>query len=135
MLVMISLAVAIAVTYLLVCLMSLIVAKVALPEGKFGLVFGLLAALVPPIAVWALLKTIFVKPKPMRYHKELAAIEDEIEAERVTLFGGKLISPSVSQTWERAYLRYLAETTSSVADRVSPNPDGRTLCTTTLLCK
>jgi len=114
----ISLGVALFVSYLLVCIIATVVTRVAITEKKLMLLFVILAILVPPIAVWSLLKTLFGKANPLRYNEVLAEIEDEIETERVVIFGGQPIKPSLSKEWEKIYLRYLAQTTTKVANHV-----------------
>ncbi len=119
-----SLIIAVVAAYGLLCLMAFIVAKAAMPKWPVRL-FTLLAAVVPAIAVWAFLKTLFGHSQPLPYHVGLAQTEDEIEERRVAIFGGEPVRPSVAELWKQSYLLHLQKTTSDVAKHIGCNPNSR----------
>lgn len=109
-----ALVITLAVSYLLLFLITLAVVRVAIPERGVLLLLVVLSLSVPIITAWALIKSLIGKPEPLRYSEELGRIEDEIEAERVRIFGGNSVSPSLSEHWKAAYLQHLATTATKV---------------------
>jgi hypothetical protein len=88
------------------------------PVRKLFIIVGFL---VPPLAVLAIVKTI-LKPSPSpMYSEQLAVVEDEIEAERVAIFGGAPLKPSFSEKWRSAYLYSLARAATKVERFVGPH--------------
>jgi hypothetical protein len=67
-------------------------------------------AIVAIVRFYALRKRPDVRPCP----DLLASIEREIEEERVEIFGGKPLSPSLAESWQVAYLQSLERTASRV---------------------
>lgn len=100
--------------YLLVCAIGYLLARITIQDKELRKLFVILGFLVPPIAVWAIIKTCSGHIQPFGYSEELARIEDEIEAERVAIFGGKPLKPSFSENWKVAYLRLLAKAAKKV---------------------
>ncbi len=124
-----SLFTVLAVTYLIVCTVGFVLARITIENEAMRKLFVLLGILVPPIALWALIKTILGHAKPVPYNSDLARIEDEIESERVAIFGGKPLSRSLSEAWEVAYLRYLAKAATRVESLVGSHDPGVSIFT------
>lgn len=103
-------------SYLLVCVGVVVAANAILQDRALRILFIVLGFLVPPVAVWAFLRTIWgsVRAESIRYVEDLGRIEDEIEAERVSVFGGHPLEPSLSERWMLAY----AESLSKAAKKV-----------------
>jgi hypothetical protein len=73
----------------------------------------------PPITIFAFIKGLFGRRKPLRYNGELGRIEDEIEQERARTFGGKVMRPSFSERWKISYL-YAVEKSAAAAVKLDP---------------
>lgn len=130
---MLSILTVLVVSYLLTCSITYVMARVALADRAPRLLFVILGFLTPPLAVWALVKTIFERSKPLPYNEELARIEDEIETERVAIFGGQPLKPSVSEAWKVSYLRWLTKAARKVESAVEPNSTSSLFAATTTL--
>lgn len=61
--------------------------------------------------MYALIRGLFVRPKPVTYSEELGKIEDEIESERATTFGETMMHPSFSQRWKVSYIYAVEKST------------------------
>jgi hypothetical protein len=96
-----------------------VVLRIAVPKGPLRTVMLLFVALTPFVAIPAFLKALIFGTKPMRYNAELGAIEDEIEQERVQIFGGKAMHPSISQRWRASYV-YAIEKSAMAAAKIDP---------------
>jgi hypothetical protein len=105
---------------------SHMILRAAVSERPLRKLMLLLVIMVPPIAVFAFVKGLFSRPKPLRYNEELGRIEDEIESERANTFGGKIIRPSFSERWKVSYL-YAVEKGAAAAVRIDPALD-HSLC-------
>jgi hypothetical protein len=110
---------------LLTFVTSHMILRAAVSERSLRKLMMLLVIMVPPVAVFAFVKSIFSRPKPIRYNEELGRIEDEIERERASTFGGKVM-PSFSERWKVSYL-YAVEKSAAAAARLDPALD-RSLC-------
>jgi hypothetical protein len=73
-----------------------------------------------PIAILAIIKTIFFRTKTIPYSAELGKIEDEIEKERAKNFGCNVINPSFSEQWRVSYM-YALEKGAAAAARIDPS--------------
>lgn len=113
-------------TLLLTIVTSYAILRAATPSGPIRKWLLLFIILTPPIAVVAIVKTIFFSAKPPRYIEELGRIEDEIENERVSTFGGKPIRPSFSERWRISYL-YAVERSAIAAAKLDPSKNS-SLC-------
>lgn len=101
---------------------SYVVLRVAGFEGplrRFLLVF---VVLTPPIAIYALARGLFVRPKPIKYSEELGKIEDEIESERAAIFNENVMYPSLSQRWKMSYV-YAIEKSAVAAAKFGHSAD------------
>jgi hypothetical protein len=76
--------------------------------------------LTPFVMVVVFVKALFSRPKPIRYNDEIGRIEDEIESERVKMFGGRAMHPSFSERWKVSYL-YAVEKSIAAAAKLDPN--------------
>jgi hypothetical protein len=112
--------------FLLTVATSYMVLRCAVAEPHLRKFFLFLIVLTPPIAIFALLRVLLGRPKPIPYSDELGKIEDEIESERATIFGGKIMHPSLSQRWRMSYL-YAIEKSAAAAVRFDPTLD-RSFC-------
>jgi hypothetical protein len=76
--------------------------------------------LTPFAATIAFVKAIFGRPKPLRYSTEYGEIEDQIERERLQVFGGRMVHPSFSHRWQKAYLQALERSATEAAKKIFP---------------
>jgi hypothetical protein len=101
--------------YLIVAILATTMAFAAVNERGLRSVFILLGLIMPFILLYSIVASIFVrKPMPM-YREEFAGVEDEIETERLKLFGGERVCPSFGDHWQRMYEAYL----ETIVDRVA----------------
>jgi ABC-type ATPase with predicted acetyltransferase domain len=75
----------------------------------------------PFAAIIAFVRAIFGRPKPIRYNAEYGEIEDQIERERLQVFGGRMVHPSFSHRWQKAYLQALEKSATAAAKRIFPS--------------
>jgi hypothetical protein len=116
-----SIIMTLVVSYLLVSTVACVLAYLLISDRSIRKLFAILGFLVPPLAVWAIVRTI-LRPSPSpRYSEQLALVEDEIEAERVAIFGGEPLKPSFSEKWENAYMYSLARTAKKVERFLGPH--------------
>lgn len=105
---------------LLTFVTSYMILRVAVSEKPLRRMMLFFVILTPPVALLALAKALFSRQKPPRYNEELGRIEDEIENERVNMFGGKIIRPSFSERWKISYL-YAIERSAAAAAKLDPS--------------
>jgi len=106
---------------LLAILTSGFVLRHAVPERPFRRILLLFVVLTPPLAIYALIKSLFSRPKPIPYIEELGRIEDEIESERARIFETKIVTPSFSSVWQTSYLIALEKSAMAVAHKLEPS--------------
>ncbi|HET9399595.1 MAG TPA: hypothetical protein VFO34_01480 [Candidatus Acidoferrales bacterium] len=111
---------------LLAVVTSYVILRAAVSERPIRKLLLLLVVITPPVAVFAIIKSMFVRPKPLRYSEALGTIEDEIERERAGTFGGKIMRPSFSERWKVAYL-FAVEKSAAAAARLDSGLN-RSLC-------
>ena len=99
--------------------MSYAILRKAVADKSLRRVLMLFVIMTPPIAVFALVRGLFVRPKPLRYVGEFGKIEDEIETERASIFGEKIMHPSFSQRWKLSYL-YAVQKSTAAAVKLDP---------------
>jgi hypothetical protein len=92
------------VTLLLTFVTSYMILQVVIPEKPFRRLLLLFVVMTPFIALFAVAKALFSRPKLIRYSADLGKIEDEIESERSRTFGERIVHPSFSQRWRLSYL-------------------------------
>ena len=95
---------------LLTLLTSYVLVREAVSDKVLRKILLLSVFLTPPLTVWAFLRFLFVRPKPVPFSGELGRIEDEIENERAITFGGKVLHPSFSERWRLSYMYAVQKT-------------------------
>lgn len=105
---------------LLAIVSSYAILRAAISDRPMRRVLMFFVLITPPIALFVFIKSLFVRPKPVRYNREIGRIEDEIEAERVRTFGGKVMRPSFSERWKNSYL-YAVEKSAAAAVKIDPS--------------
>lgn len=83
---------------------SYVVLRLAGFEGAVRKLLLFFVVMTLPVAIYAVIRGLFVRPKPIRYREELGKIEDEIESERSATFEEMILHPSFSQRWKMSYL-------------------------------
>ncbi len=109
------------VSYLLVSSVAYVLAYFLISDRSLRKLLAIVGFLVPPLALWAVVRTIFKRYPSPTYNDQLAIVEDEIEAERVAIFGGEPLKPSFSEKWRNAYLYSLARAAKKVEKFVGPH--------------
>jgi hypothetical protein len=107
-------------TLLLTFVTSYMILRTAVPEPAFRRLLLFFVIMTPFVSIYAALRALFLRPKPVRYNIELGQIEDEIECERAKIFGGKIMRPSFSERWQASYL-YAVEKSAAAAAKLDPN--------------
>jgi hypothetical protein len=92
--------------YLIVSVVTFSIVLTVIDNKVFRGLFALLGLVMPLIFLYATVTSIFSRKPMPRFNQEMAGIEDEIEAERVRIFGGEKTCPSFSAHWEQAYQKY-----------------------------
>lgn len=105
---------------------SYVVLRATVSDRPLRRLLMLFVVLTPPVAIFAFLRSLFFRPKPIPYSAELGRIEDEIESERASTFGGKIMRPSFSERWKSSYL-YAVERSAAAAAKLNPSID-HSLC-------
>lgn len=85
-------------------------------------IFILAALAMPILALYALLAAAFSEKSVPCFEEEIARVEDEIENERIKIFGGERICPSFGKRWEimyEAYVEKLAMQAARASDRLA----------------
>lgn len=96
--------------------------NMAIEDAGARKVFLVVAILTPAMMLAALLRTLYKRPEMKPCPAELLEAENEIEAERVELFGGKRVA-TFSEAWHASYVRSLQKTIVKV-DRMLGHDDG-----------
>lgn len=101
--------------YLIVAILCVVMVFAAISSKSFRLIFIPLGFVTPIIFLYAAITSIFVhKPVPC-FQKELAEVEDDIETERIRIFGGERITPSFGKRWEAMYQAYVERIAANAA--------------------
>jgi len=108
------------ITLLLTFVTSYMILRAAIPERHLRRLLLLFVIMTPFIALLALAKALFSRPKLILYSTELGKIEDEIESERAHTFGEKVVRPSFSERWRLSYL-YAVERSALAAAKLDPS--------------
>ena len=104
-----------AVAYLLVAILASFMVFSAIANKSVRAMFIILGLVMPIIFLYAVVASLFShKPTP-RFNEEMAGVEDEIETERLRLFGGERTCPSFGDHWERMYQVYLEKVMAKAA--------------------
>lgn len=100
--------------------MSYVILRKTVGDKSLRRVLMVFIILTPPIAVFALMRGLFVRQRPIPYIEEIGRIEDEIETERASIFAEKVMRPSFSQRWRLSYL-YAVEKSTVAAAKLGPS--------------
>jgi len=103
------------VAYLVVEILAVVMALAAIQLKPFRAMFIVVGVIMPAIFLYAAVKSLFSKKQMPQFNAEIARVEDDIETERVRLFGGDPTCPSFSNRWERMYQAYLEKLVASAA--------------------
>lgn len=114
-------------TFLLTLATSYMILHAAVSGRELRRMLLFFVFLTPFAALFALIKVIFSKTQPIRYNLELGGIEDEIERERVRIFGGPQMQPSFSHRWQKSYIYALEKSASAAAKKFGHSIDPK-LC-------
>jgi hypothetical protein len=107
-------------TLLLTFVTSYIILRAAIPEHPLRRLLLLFVIMTPFIALLAIAKALFSRPKLIPYSTDLGKIEDEIESERARNYGEKIVRPSFSERWRLSYL-YAVERSALAAAKLDPS--------------
>ena len=106
------------VAYLIVSILAILMVTSAIDNKVFRLTFVALGLVMPFIFLYSAMTSLFSsKPMP-RFNEQIANVEDDIETERLRIFGGERTCPSFGRRWELMYQKYL-ETLVARAARTS----------------
>ena len=91
------------VAYLVVAILTGFMVFSAIANKAVRLMFIVLGLVMPIIFLYAVVASLFSRnhKAPPRFNEEMAGVEDEIETERLRLFGGERTCPSFGEHWER----------------------------------
>ena len=95
-------------SYVLSCIVGYVLLRAAMPGNRQVRRWFFVAVLsLPIVAPVSLFAALFSRQdrRVARYHDGLGRVEDEIEAERVDLFGEHRLTPSFSERWKESWLR------------------------------
>lgn len=107
--------------YLIVAILAVVMVVATISSKTFRAIFIILGLIAPAIFLYAGIASLFVRKPVPCFDRELAEVEDEIEAERIRIFGGERITPSFGKRWEamyKAYVEQVAETTQSAQAKI-----------------
>lgn len=106
------------VAYLIVSVLAVLLAFAAIDSRPLRIAFIFIGVAMPLICAFAVVSTIWSEKRVPRFDEEMAGIEDDIEMERIKLFGGEKTSPSFSQRWEKAYKLYVESLVKTTYDKI-----------------
>lgn len=118
-------------TLLLTLIVSYVVLRATAASIPLRRLFLFFVVLTPFAAAIALFKAIFGRSQPIRYNADYGSVEDEIERERVQIFGGRVMQPSFAHHWQRSYLLALEKSALAAAKKFGPVVDP-SYCATTI---
>src|ERR1017187_219068 len=89
--------------YVISLVVMYVVARSAIRDRSWWMIFSLLAAVVPFLALLAAVRNL-IHPRKQRlqFVAEIAVVEDAIEAERVKIFGVDPLNPSFAERWQNS---------------------------------
>lgn len=108
--------------YMLLAVLATSMVFSAIDSKTFRLVFIVAGLTMPFILVYAAIRSLFTRSRMPRFNEEMANVEDEIETERLRIFGGERMCPSFGDHWRRAYEQYLetlVENAASAQERLA----------------
>ena len=107
--------------YLMSVVVTYFIARASIDDRAYRLVFFAIAAVLPVLAIWSFVLTLFKRTEPIAYNHEVAAVEDAIEARRVQIFGCEPLRPSLSEHWQRscqAHMQKMAVKAAGASQRI-----------------
>ena len=104
-----------AAAYLIVAILAVLMVISAIDSKVFRGIFIVLGLAMPFIFLYSAMTSLFARKPMPRFNEEMAKVEDDIEAERIRIFGGEKICPSFGYRWEVAYQAYLEKLVESAA--------------------
>ncbi len=103
------------VAYLVVASLATVMVLSAIDNKAFRILFIGLGLIMPFILLYSLATSFFTRKPMPRFNEEFARVEDEIENERLRIFGGDRVCPSFGEHWNRMYQAYLETVVEKVA--------------------
>lgn len=104
-----------AVAYLIVVILAVVMALAAIDSKPVRLTFIVLGLVMPFIFLYSAAASLFSPRTLPRFNEGMAKTEDDIETERMRLFGGERTCPSFGHRWERAYQAYIEKLVQKAA--------------------
>ncbi len=101
--------------YLIVVIIAVLMVFAAVDNRAFRGIFVFLGLIMPFILLYSIIASLFVRRRMLRFSEEFAKVEDEIESERLQIFGGQRVCPSFGEHWKRMYQLYLETVVDNVA--------------------
>jgi hypothetical protein len=106
------------VAYLIVSALAVLLAFAAIDSRPLRIAFIVIGVAMPLLCAYALISNIWSEKRVPRFDEEMAGIEDDIEIERIKLFGGEKTCPSFSERWEKAYKLYVESLVKTTYDKI-----------------
>jgi cbb3-type cytochrome oxidase subunit 3 len=103
------------VAYLVVAILAGFMVFSAIDNKSFRAIFIFLGLVMPIIFLYAAVASLFSRKSMPRFNEEMAKVEDDIETERLRIFGGERTCPSFGDHWERMYQVYLEKLVENAA--------------------
>jgi hypothetical protein len=104
-----------AVAYLVAAILTAFMVFSAIENKPVRVMFTVLGLVMPIIFLYSVVASLFSQKPMPRFNEEMARVEDEIETERLRLFGGERTCPSFGDRWERMYQAYLEKVVTKAA--------------------
>ena len=111
-----------ALAYLVASCLAIVMVISAVQDKIFRGIFIAIALAMPIVALYALITAAFSEKTIPRFEEEIARVEDEIESERIKIFGGERICPSFGKRWEimyESYVETLAIQAAKASDKIA----------------
>jgi hypothetical protein len=103
------------VAYLIVGVIAVLMVTAAIDHKPFRMIFIFLGLAMPVIFLYSAISSLFVRRPMPRFNEDMAKVEDDIETERVRIFGGERTCPSFGEHWQRMYQAYLEKVVEKAA--------------------
>lgn len=102
--------------YLIVVILAILMVFSAVDDRTFRGLFVLLGLIMPFILLYSVVVSLFVRKSMPHFQVEYAKVEDDIETERLRIFGGERVCPSFGEYWKRMYQAYIETLVDKVAE-------------------
>ncbi len=103
------------VAYLIVGVIATLMVFSAIPNPGVRFMFVILGLVMPIIFLYATVTSLFATKRMLRFNEDMAKVEDEIEAERLRIFGGEPTCPSFGERWQLMYQAYIEKIVDKAA--------------------